>query len=67
MFTKVASTSDIIKLLQQYEEEHGEGGITGISTVCQGDRTTEYYVYVMDKHRNETTIEVPSVNFSYYL
>ncbi|MBQ9700356.1 MAG: hypothetical protein IJV71_07015 [Lachnospiraceae bacterium] len=60
---KVASTSDIIKLLQKYEEEHGPGAVTGIGTVCQGNRTTEYYFYIEDKDRNDYRVDIPSVIF----
>ena len=61
---RVASTSDVIRLLQEYEAEHGTGAIQGISTVCQGDRTIEYVFYIGDQSCRETKLEIPSVDIS---
>lgn len=59
---KVASTSDVIRLLQEYEAEHGTGAIHGISTICQGDRTVEYVFYIGDQSCMDTKLEIPSVD-----
>lgn len=64
MMIKVASTSDVIRLLQEYEAEHGTGAIHGISTICQGDRTTEYVFYIGDQSCQDTKLEIPSVDIS---
>lgn len=59
---KVASVREIIQKLQEYEIEHGSGGaVTGIGTICNGDRTTEYIFHLQDKNGNETSIEIESV------
>lgn len=70
---KVASTRDIIEKLQEYEKQHGIGAITGLSTICSGDRTIEYEFEIAndsnhnkvfhndDKHYKRTIIEIPSV------
>lgn len=62
MMIKVASTSDVIRLLQEYEAEHGTGAIHGISTICQGDRTVEYVFYISDQSCIDTKLEIPSVD-----
>ena len=64
MMIKVASTSDVISLLQEYEKEHGTGAIHGISTICQGDRTVEYVFYISDQSCRDTKLEIPSVDIS---
>lgn len=70
---KVASTRDIIEQLQAYERLHGIGAITGLATVCNGDRTIEYKFEIAndsdynrvfhndDKHFKTTVVEIPSV------
>lgn len=59
---KVASTSDIIRLLQEYEKSRGVGAVLGISTICQGDRETEYNIYLENKDGKDMVIEIPSVD-----
>ena len=71
--TKVASTRDIIEKLQEYERLHGVGAVTGLSTVCNGDRTIEYKFEIAndseynrvfhndDNHYETTVVEIPSV------
>ena len=61
---KIASTSDVIRLLQEYEADHGAGAIHGISTICQGDRTVEYVFYISDQSCRDTKLEIPSVDIS---
>ena len=70
---KVASTRDIIERLQEYERIHGVGAVTGLTTICNGDRTVEYKFEITndsdynrvfnnnDNHFKETVIEIPSV------
>lgn len=70
---KVASTRDIIERLQEYERIHGVGAVTGLATICNGDRTVEYKFEIAndsdynrvfnnnDNHFKETVIEIPSV------
>lgn len=70
---KVASTRDIIERLQEYERIHGVGAVTGLTTICNGDRTVEYKFEIAndsdynrvfnnnDNHFKETVIEIPSV------
>ena len=70
---KVASTRDIIERLQEYERLHGVGAVTGLATICNGDRTVEYKFEIAndsdynrvfnnsDNHFKETVIEIPSV------
>ena len=70
---KVASTRDIIERLQEYERLHGVGAVTGLATICNGDRTVEYKFEIAndsdynrvfnnsDDHFKETVIEIPSV------
>ena len=62
MSIKVASTSDIILLLQEYERSRGPGAVLGISSICQGDRTTEYNFYIEDKDGKDMIVEIPSVD-----
>lgn len=70
---KVASTRDIIERLQEYERLHGVGAVTGLATICNGDRTVEYKFEIAndsdynrvfnnsDDHFKETVIDIPSV------
>lgn len=58
--TKTASTSTLIRLLQEYEATHGVGPVISVGTMCCGNRTVEYILHVKDKEGNETLIEVPS-------
>ena len=70
---KVASTRDIIERLQEYERTHGVGAVTGLTTICNGDRTVEYKFEIAndsdynrvfnnnDNHFKETVIEIPYV------
>lgn len=69
---KVASTHEIIEKLQEYEKENGIGAVIGISTVCSGNRTTEYIFeiandsngnkfFASDKKYKEELIEISSI------
>lgn len=72
---KVATTSDIIRLLQEYEKENGVGAIVGISTHMEGDRENQYCFEIANDsdsnkicsesrkdHYKRTKIEIPSIN-----
>lgn len=71
---KVASTSEVIKKLQEYEKENGVGAITNISTICNGDRDVEYIFKIVndsvhnrafnnaDNHCKSTLVEISSIN-----
>ena len=59
--TKIARTSDIIKLLTAYETVHGPGDVVVISTVCSDEVYAKYLFHVRNKRGEETTIEVPAV------
>lgn len=43
---KVASISEVIKVLQEYEEKHGVGAIVGIGTAGDGNR----YIFDISNH-----------------
>lgn len=69
---KVASTREIIEKLEAYENIHGVGAVTGIATVCNGNRTVEYKleiandsewnrVFNKDGSYKETVIEISSI------
>lgn len=60
--TKAASTTNIIQLLQGYEEAYGPGVVTSIGSVTSGNRYTEYIICVNDKNGKEHRIEVPSID-----
>lgn len=59
--TKIARTTDIIKLLTAYETVHGTGDVAGISTVCSDEIPAKYLFHVKSMYGEETTIEVPAV------
>ncbi len=72
--SKVVSTREIIERLQEYEEEHGIGVVTDISTICNGDKITEYILEIAnnsihnkvfnnkDNRYKKTKIEILSVD-----
>lgn len=60
--TKAASTTNIIQLLQGYEEAYGPGVVTSIGSVTSGGRFTEYVICVKDEDGEEHRIEVPSID-----
>lgn len=41
-YRKCASTSEIIKKLQDYEKENGVGAVLGVAVYCNGDRAEEF-------------------------
>lgn len=58
---KTASTRQIIEYLEAYEKIHGVGSVTSIGTICNGWRTVEYIFYIKDQNKNETRVEIPSL------
>ena len=58
---KTASTRQIIEYLETYEKIHGVRSVTSIGTICNGWRTVEYIFYIKDKNKNETRVEIPSL------
>ena len=69
---KVASTHQVIEILQQYEKENGIGAIVNIGTHMAGDRENEYcFEIVNDSNANRVlakdakykriNVEIPSV------
>lgn len=58
---KVASTHDIITLLQKHEKEHGIGAVKSIGVVCAGSRNVEYIFHICDQKEIKTRIGIPSV------
>lgn len=59
---KTASTTQIIKMLQQYEAMFGPGSVTSIGSFCSGDRTTEYVIHIRNKNGYPHSIYVPSID-----
>ena len=70
--SKVASTREIIEKLTEYEKENGIGAVTGISIVCNGNRTVEYKFEIANNSNYNkvfnnspykiTEIEISSIN-----
>lgn len=69
---KVASTHQVIEILQQYEKEHGIGAIVGVSIHMNGDRENEFCfeiandsngnrVLAKDGKYKVVDVEIPSV------
>lgn len=59
---KTASTTQIIKLLQQYEEMFGPGSVTSIGSFCSGERDNEYVFHICNKHGQSYSVYVPSLD-----
>ena len=59
---KTASTSQIIKMLRQYEFLFGPGSVTSIGSVTSGNREVEYVFHLKSKFGHEHTINVPSID-----
>jgi hypothetical protein len=58
---KAASTTQIIKLLQQYEAAFGPGSVTSIGSFCSGERDNEYVFHIQNKHGQPYSIYIPSI------
>ena len=59
---KTASTTQIIKMLQQYEFLFGPGSVTSICSYCSEDRDTEYIIHIKNKKGYPHAIYVPTVD-----
>ena len=59
---KVASTHEVIEKLTAFETLYGVSAITSISSVCNGNRTTEFIFHVEDaKGEHYADIEIASI------
>ena len=61
---KVASTSEIIEKLMEFEAKHGVGAVTSISSMCSGTRETEYCLNISSADNSvKEQCEIQSILF----